>query len=228
MQNLWTGTDSKRNPESASDVDTPPEQSVSIDDLRRWASVIMIVAYLCFIGHGLFCHAVQYRVNAHPIMYFTVWDMFCGWSGWSFRTHVVAEGASGALYELTPTPWTAYRPFSTLGREHYDYHGHHASRIGVNCLRQTEHEPIVRMFVVEETWSKKFNLPDSLWSRIHEEPRRSHHYFNVNTIHHPDGQLMARHPSFLDRQRTTWLASSLQGRKGQEHVQMTVTSPFTN
>jgi len=161
-------------------------------------------------------------------MYFSVWDMFCGWSGWSFRTHVVAAGASGAFYELTPSPWQEYHPFSTLGRNHYDYHGLHAWRIGVNCLRQTEHEPMVRLFVVGETWSRKFNLPDPLWEKLHDEPHQSNRYFRVDSIYHADGHLIARHPSFLDQHRTAWLAASLQGQSGPEHVRLTVASQFTH
>lgn len=195
---------------------------------RRWMATIVIVIYLSCVGHGVVCHMLQYRPNAHPLMYFTVWDMFCGWSGWSFRTHLIAEGESGQFYQLTPTPWGAFQPYSDLGREHYDAFHNHAWKIGTNCLRQTQHEPMVRMILVEETWSKKFNLPDPLWSQLHEEPREPHHYFHVNATYRPDGTLISRHSTFHDRHRTAWLAASLQGHRGPQQSQIRALTPVSN
>ncbi|HIK95579.1 MAG TPA: hypothetical protein EYG03_26840, partial [Planctomycetes bacterium] len=77
------------------DGNPPAPRRMRVKHLRRWMTHAVIVVYLSWLGHGVFCHALQYRVSAHPLMYFTVWDMFCGWSGWSYRTHVVAEGESG-------------------------------------------------------------------------------------------------------------------------------------
>jgi hypothetical protein len=191
--------------------------------LKTIATHLFIAVYLSWLGHGFVCHALQYRVAAHPMMYFTVWDMFCGWSGWSYRTHVIAEGESGQFYALTPTPWGEYHPYGNLGREHYDSFGRHAANIGVNCLNQTQHEPMKRLLVIEETWSKKFNLPDPLWHCIHEEPRRPNRYFHVNSVFEPDGRLISRHPSFHETHRASWLAASLRGQSGGATAQETNT-----
>ena len=158
----------------------------------------------------------------------TVWDMFCGWSGWSFRMHVIAEGESGQYYRLTPTPWGEFHAYSDLGREHYDSFHNFAWRIGVNCLRQTEHEPMTQMFLVEETWSKKFNLPEPLWSRLHEEPRDPHHYFHVDAIYLPDGKLVTRNSTFHDRHRASWLAASLRGHRGPNEPSILAVTPLSN
>ena len=179
--------------------------------MRRWAASAVIVLYLSVLGHGVMSHALQFRQNAHPLMYFTVWDMFCGWAGWSFRTHLIAEGQSGQFYQLTPTPWGEFQPYSDLGREHYDAFHKQAWRIGTNCLRQTDHEPIICMYLVEETWSKKFNLPDPLWAQLHDEPMKPHHYFHVDATYRADGTLIRSNPTFHDRHRTSWVAASLSG-----------------
>ena len=221
-------SDSDMETQFAEVVGAPTIRSGRVETVTRWAAVAFAIVYLGVLGHGLTCHALQYRVNAHPLMYFTVWDMFCGWSGWSFRTHVIAEGESGQFYDLTSTPWDEYHPYSDLGRHHYDSFGNHAGQIGMNCLRQTVHEPILQMFVVEETWSKKFNLPDRLWEQVHDEPRQSHHYFHINSVYHPDGTPLSRNPTFLEQHRTSWLAASLRGQTGPVPEQLAVATSFAN
>ena len=114
--------------------------------LKRWLAGAFIVAYLSALGLGVVSHALAFQQNAHPMMYFVVWDMFCGWSAYASRTHVIAEGESGKFYRLTPTPWGEYHPYSDLGRQHYDPFSSHCQRIGTNVLRHTRHEPISRMW----------------------------------------------------------------------------------
>jgi hypothetical protein len=181
---------------------------------KRWITHFVIMGYLAWLGHGILCHALQYRVNAHPLMYFTVWDMFCGWDGWAYRRHIVAEGESGKLYELNPAPWGEYHPFGHLGREQYDSFRTHGVAIGLNCLAHTQHEPITRLLMIEETWSKKFNLPDPFWSQLHDEEKQINRYFYVKSIYRPDGVLLSQRPSFQDNHTSAWMTSSLQGRRG--------------
>ena len=228
MERQLTEADLTRNVETECDESGRESPTSRMAGLRRWAATAVIVTYLGCLGHGVACHALQFRANSHPLMYFTVWDMFCGWSGWSFRTHIIAEGESGKYYALTPTPWGEYHPYSDLGREHYDSFHNHAWRIGVNCLRQTQHEPITQMFLVEETWSKKFNLRGPLWSRLHEEPPDPHHYFHVDAIYLPDGTLVSRNSTFHDRHRASWLAASLRGHSEPNEPRIRAATPLSN
>ena len=198
---------------------------------KRWRTTgasFVIVGYLGILMHGVVCHALQFRVNAHPLMYFTVWDMFCGWSGWSFRNHIIAEGESGRYYRLTPTPWGEYHPYSNLGREHYDSFRNYAFRIGHNTLKQTQHEPMVRMLLVEETWSKKFNLPSRLWYRLHDAPPDPHHYFHIAAVSSADGRIVRRNSSFHERHRAAWLAASLRGQSPPGHPRIDAVTAFGN
>ncbi len=221
IADLEAGGDTEVVSEAADNLPQTKQRS----SLMRWATHTIIVAYLTCLGHGIVCHALQFRANAHPLMYFTVWDMFCGWSGWSFRTHVVAEGQSGQLYELTPTPWGEFHPYSDLSREHYDSFHNHAWRVGINCLKQTDHEPMTRMYLIEETWSKKYNLPDELWAQVDEEPRESRHYFHVDAVYQPDGTLVQQNSTFHDQHRASWLASSLRGHSDRNRQQI-LTGPL--
>lgn len=206
----------------------PSESSAPRSQPFRWLTHTVIAAYLLCLAHGVVCHALQFRANAHPLMYFTVWDMFCGWSGWSFRNHVIAEGESGQFYALTPTPWGEFHPYSDLGREHYDTFHSHARRIGANCLKQTQHEPIKCMYLIEETWSKKFNLPEPLWAQLHEDPPNRQHYFHVDAVFEPDGSLIRMNSTFHDQHRAAWLAASLQGQSRQKQASFLTAPTFSN
>ena len=200
------------NDDSPAAASPSPQQTAKRFAMPRWVSHTIIAAYLLCLAHGVLCHALQFRVNAHPLMYFTVWDMFCGWSGWSYRNHVIAEGESGQFYALTPTPWGEFHPYSNLGREHYDSFHSHARRIGANCLKQTDHEPMKCMYLVEETWSKKFNLPEPLWNQLHEDAPDPKHYFHVDAVYRPDGSLITMNSTFHDQHRAAWLSASLRGQ----------------
>jgi hypothetical protein len=159
-----------------------------------------IVVYLGTLFYGIFAHAISFNVNAHPAMYFIVWDMFCGWSSYSQRTHVIAEGESGKYYELTPGPWGDFHPYGDLGREHYDYYGYHMGKLAANCLKQTKHEPITRIFCIEELWNKKYNLPDHIWKMRHDEPKDFYSYYHIRTIYAPDGTAIDVRPNWSSYQ----------------------------
>ncbi len=167
--------------------------------MKRWISNTLIVGYLSVLMYGVFCHALYYKVTQHPGMYFIVWDMFCGWSAYETRTHVVGEGASGQFYELSPGPWGTIKPHSDLDRRHYDYSGLHSINLAMNTLRQTEHEPMARLYVVEEAWPRKYNLPDELWAHRYTEPKDLQSYYHIRGTYAPDGQPLQQRPSLLTR-----------------------------
>lgn len=158
--------------------------------MKRLASKLVIFAYLAALTGGTFAHTVNFKTAFHPMMYFFVWDMFCGWSAYESRTHIIAEGESGRFYRLTPTPWGEYHPYAAAGRQHYDSFGNNAYQIASNCLKQTRHEPMNRIYVVEECWSKKLNLPDAIWESRFDEEKDVHTYFHTRSTWTPDGKLL--------------------------------------
>ena len=169
--------------------------------MKRWLAHITIVAYLGALSWGLCAHMLRVGTGAHPVMYFLVWDMFCGWSAWAGKSHVVGQGESGRYYELAPAPWGDLHPFGSLDRHDYDPNAIFSARMAVNCLRHTQHEPIVRIFVVEECWPKKFNLPDELWALRHSRPKDIHKYYRVRHVLTGEGQLVQTYTDWL-----TWQA----------------------
>jgi len=167
--------------------------------MKRGIVSTLIAGYLGVLLYGLFCHALYYKINQHPAMYFIVWDMYCGWSGYELRQHVIGEGESGRYYELAPGPWGSVKPYGDLDRRHHDHIGLHAVRLALNTLKQTDHEPMTRLFVVEEAWPRKYNLPDELWARRYTEPKDPKSYYQLRGVYTADGRLTKSGPSWLTR-----------------------------
>ncbi|QDT16103.1 hypothetical protein [Alienimonas californiensis] len=167
--------------------------------LSRWAASLFIGGYLSVLAAGVASHALEFHQGSHPLMYYIVWDMFCGWSAHSYRNHVIAEGESGTWYEVGTGPWEEARPFRPYGdlkRIHYDVNATHGARTALNVLRHTAHEPIVRIALVEEVWAKKFNLPEPHWSERWNVPKDPASYYAVRHVLSPNGQLLGSRPSW--------------------------------
>jgi hypothetical protein len=165
--------------------------------VKRWLTGLGITAYLGALLFGVVAHAANFHDGSHPSMYFLVWDMFCGWSAYETRTHVVGQGVSGKFYELAPGPWGDYRPYSNISRQHYDSFNLHQGTLALNCLKHTEHEPMTRLYVVEEVWAKKYNLPESIWKQRYPESKEPYSYFRVLTVMTPEGQVTRSFGSWL-------------------------------
>ncbi|MCH9655526.1 MAG: hypothetical protein K0U86_20060 [Planctomycetes bacterium] len=169
--------------------------------LKRGLTYLTITSYIGILLFGIFSHTFSYKTGRHPSMYYIVWDMFCGWSAFSIRTHIIGEGISGKYYELAPGPWGEYKPYGNLGRRHYDTTGDAWLRMAMNALDKTEHEPMLRILCIEEAWCKKYNLPDSIWDQRYEEPKDFHNYFRLRRVITPDGVIAQNYVSWLARQR---------------------------
>jgi hypothetical protein len=160
--------------------------------MPRWASHLFIGSYLTALGFGLVCHGLKFIHDSHPAMYFLVWDMFCGWSAYETRIHIVGEGESGRHYALAPGPWGDFHPYSQMHRQDYDVNVSYAWRLAQNTLAHTEHEPMRRIYVLEEAWSKKHNLPPALWrQKYHTEKPADHHtYWHVRRTYNAAGETL--------------------------------------
>jgi hypothetical protein len=164
--------------------------------MKRWITHATIALYLGVLVFGLCCHAVGFYAHSHPLMYFCVWDMYCGWSAFESRYHVLGQAYSGQYYELVPAPWGEFRPFGEPGRQNYDNQARFLTRMALTTLRHTEHEPIHQIVVIEEAWSKKNNLPDELWALRHQEPKDPYSYFHLRVVAGEDGRVLKRFPEW--------------------------------
>lgn len=160
--------------------------------MKRSLSALFIAIYLGALVGGLLSHALGFHAHGHPVMYFLVWDMYSGWCAFETRQHVLAQGQSGQYYEVLPAPWGAFQPFGTVDRQHYDVRMNFVPQMAAFVLQHTEHEPILRIVIVEEAWCKKYNLSDDLWQQRYEEPRRPISYYHVRAVAEPDGRVTER------------------------------------
>jgi len=161
--------------------------------MKQWLANGLIAAYLGTLGYGLVSHTLGFKTTSHPAMYFIVWDMYCGWATYETRLHAVAEGESGAYYELSPPPWGKVAVFGDLGRWQYDVRAEFSDELATCVLRHTEHEPIRQVLIVQECWSKKYNLSDELWRRRYDEPREPQSYYSLRAVMTPDGSHVQRY-----------------------------------
>lgn len=145
--------------------------------MKRWLTNLIIGTYLTALGIGIVSHTMRFGDASHPVMYYVVWDMFCGWASHEIRYHVIGEGESGTCYELAPGPWTHFMPYGDLDRMHYDVLGNSQHRMALNALKHTDHEPIHRIIMLEEVWPKKYNLSDRVWNLRFDEPKDKLSYF---------------------------------------------------
>ena len=176
--------------------------------MKRWFTHCIIAAYLGALCVGIASHALNVGLALHPGMYYIVWDMFCGWSAHTSRFHIVAEGESGKYYALTPAPWGEIHPYGSIGRRHYDIPARHLAQMGKTILDHTRHEDMTRIFVVEESWHKKYNLPDSVWQQLYDDPKDFKAYYHIRQAVTPDGLVLEANPGWLHRQFMLCLANN--------------------
>ena len=181
-------------------VDRSPRRPWVGRRLRIAAASLFIIGYLTALAGGVAANTFSYGATAHPLMYFLVWDMFCGWSAYESRMRVIGEGVSGQFYTVSPGPWGELRPHGDLGRQHYDASGAHCARMALNTLAHTQHEDLTRLFVVEEVWPKKFNMPDDGWAARWDEPKQRSRYYNLRHVVTPEGAILQTFPDWFSHQ----------------------------
>lgn len=164
--------------------------------LRRWASTVFIAGYLLSFAWGVAAHALKLGLVGNTISYYFVWDMFCGWSAYDNRTHIVAEDNEGHFYRVRE-PWGAFTPYSDVDRVNYDVSNNLTPRHIKHVLAHSKHPQIDRVYVVEEIWGKQYNVPDKLWSYYFLEPKEKTSYFNLRAIVNSRGSLIESYPSWF-------------------------------
>ena len=112
--------------------------------MKRWLASLGIGVYLLALATGFVAHTVDFGTDCHPIMYFLVWDMFCGWSGYEGRMQLIGESESGKYYDLAPGPWGELHPYGRIDRHNYDPNHTNGLVLAKNCLKHTIHEPMAR------------------------------------------------------------------------------------
>jgi hypothetical protein len=69
-----------------------------------------------------------------------------------------------------------------------------------HVLSHTEHEPVNKVFVVQEFWPKQYNLPERLWKRNFGCERDKLSYYHLRAVCNEEGALVASYPDWLNQQ----------------------------
>ena len=178
--------------------------------MSRWKiflTTAFIGTYLSALAWGIFAHAMKVGLCGNTLSYYVVWDMFCGWTAWDSRTHIIAEGESGQFYDVEE-PWGEFHPFGHVGRIHYDYTNHLLNRHLANVIRQTKHEPFSKVYVVEELWPKQYNLPPELYANYFGRPNDKLSYYHLRAICQDDGSPLKIYPDWHAQQTLNAVANN--------------------
>lgn len=177
-------------------------------DMRRWMAGSFIAAYVSALCFGIACQTVRMGTAMHPCMYFIVWDMYCGWTAYNHGYRAVAEGVSGQFYDLNPPPWGAFRPFNTLDRYQSLTDPAKQARMNLLIANNTKHEPLARMFVIEEAWAKQFDLPEYIWKAHNAIARDPYRYTKVVLEQSGNGAIAQIGKPWLDGQSQAMLGDN--------------------
>jgi hypothetical protein len=165
--------------------------------MKRWMVNAGIGVYLTALVFGFLCVAFRVQLFSVPV-YFLTFNMYGGWSGYDCKMQILGEGQSGRFYVLSPGPWGEFHPYSShLSRQCYDQefeYGHILARAG---LAHTQHEPILRTFVVEQEYPKKFNLSDAQYEAYYEKPKPQRIYSHMRMVLSPEGEILTASPTWL-------------------------------
>lgn len=159
-----------------------------------------IAAYIGYLSWGVAAHALQVGLCGNTLSYFVVWDMFCGWTAWDSRTHIIAQDSNGQFLDVRE-PWGEFHPFGHVARIHYDNTNHLLPKHIEHVLDRSIHDRIDRVYVVEEVWPKQYNLPPRLFQEYFNRPNDKLSYFHVRGVFSEDGVAMSLNPDWHTRQR---------------------------
>ncbi len=163
-------------------------------------SLAFIGAYISALTYGVVGQTLKDGTCGVTLSYFVVWDMFCGWTAWDQRIHVIAEGESGKYYEVKE-PWGEFHPFGHVGRIHYDYTNHLLPRHIDNIISHTAHESISNVYVVEEVWPKQYNVPKKLFDHYFARPNDKLSYYHLRAVCMDDGMPVKLFPDWHAQQQ---------------------------
>jgi hypothetical protein len=168
--------------------------------MKRWFVNAGLCGYLGALAFGFLCVCCQVRFYVPPL-YFLTFDMYGGWAGYDCKMQVIGEGQSGRFYRLSPGPWGPFCPYSSrLSRQCYDQAFEYGRLLARPGLRHTQHEPIMRIFAIEQEYPKKFNLPDAQYEAYYGKPKPARIYSHTRMVLSPEGEILTESRPWLQCQ----------------------------
>jgi hypothetical protein len=176
--------------------------------MKRLLHNAVISSYILAMVSGLLAISLHLAVPGQTFLYFVTFNMFCGWSCFEARVHLIGEGESGTFYEVGPGPWSEFHPYGVLARQHYSAHFEDEWPIVENTLRHTTHEPIARVILVEEEYPKRLNIPSPLYEAYYNKPKVFQRYFSTRFVYDSHGHVLSQQPEWLRLQDQVSIADN--------------------
>jgi hypothetical protein len=136
--------------------------------LRHFIAILFIGSYLLLTGFFLVRHALGDSL-AHPIGYFWTWDMFPNYPTESARRWAVGETAGGAYVQLLPNSahrfrWGVHGDATRFDIDRRQLFFRQATLHAIKRHNATaSDDPIRFVYLAEQYWPEKLNLPDELY-----------------------------------------------------------------
>ena len=151
---------------------------------RRLLAVSAVIVYSAVTFGFLALHAVGDQ-GWYPTAYFFTWDMFPIYYYEASRRIAVGRTRGGQYVRLHPGPFDRFR-----GGVHADLTKVDLDRSGRLFRRAVEHtlamtserqrlDPVTHVFLLEQYWPEKFNLPPDLYEAWAGAPRPDRKYWRV-------------------------------------------------
>ncbi len=143
-------------------------------------------------------HAVGDAVGG-PVAYLFTWDMFPNYPAWSARRVALVETESGRYFQILPTRHEQFRrgsqrTHSRLDLPRNDNALRQAAEVALTEFRGLPiavDDPPSYVFLIEQFWPVRFNLPDDLYEAAYntENPRRKSWRIVDESAVGPNGEL---------------------------------------
>ena len=152
--------------------------------IRRLLVVAFILSYLAAGVFFLYCHLLG-QTRGLPWGYFWTWDMFPNYPSFSARRLALGETEGGHFVRVFPTNKMHYRRGGSGDYTRFDLPRNDAAlRKAVEETLEAAHasaadDPVTYVFLVEEYWPVRFNLPDDLYRKAFGEENPQRHSFRI-------------------------------------------------
>ena len=141
---------------------------------RRLLALLFIVVYLSLTGFYLVRHAIGHPLG-HELAYFWTWDMFPNYSTESIRRRAIGETASGEYVMLVPNSrhrfrWGVHGDVTRLDIDRRLLFFRRAAVDGIGRHNTSlPNDPVRYVYLAENYWPEKFNLPSDLYRSAYED-----------------------------------------------------------
>lgn len=153
--------------------------SRSLSWFRRLLVLGLIVTYLAAGGFYFYRHLLG-DTSQSAFGYFWTWDMFPNYPSFSARRLALGQTRGGRFVQVFPTEQVRFRRGGHRDLTRFDLPRNDAAlRTAVAETLETYppeqmDDPITYVFLIENYWPVRFNLPDDLYQQVYDEenPRR--------------------------------------------------------